>query len=191
MSRRAVLRCCLLIALALVVTSCGAVNLQQNLGQSAGNGSHVTLARLPTLEGKTVDGKQYTLRQNGHPAVVDIWGSWCGPCRRQQPELNAAAQCFMPQGVVFIGVDTRDSVVGAQGYIQDYGVPYPSLFDDSGEVVSQLNVLAPPTTFVADGSGKVVWEQLGGITRGDLEPVLKHLVHGSWHYEYAGFSCTN
>jgi thiol-disulfide isomerase/thioredoxin len=173
------LRFGLLVAVALVVSSCDAVNLQQNLDQSAGNGSHVTLAHLPPIAGTTVDGKSFRLNQNGHPAVVDIWGSWCGPCRKQQPELDAVAQCFMPQGVVFIGIDIRDSVVGAQGYIQDFDVPYPSLFDDSGTLVAQLNVLAPPTTFVADGSGKVVWEQLGGITRGNLEPVLQHLLHGS------------
>lgn len=164
------LRLACAVALTLAVSACG---LQPDIGERNLNPA---LSQLPSLSGPTLSGGSYTLRQNGHPAVVDFWASWCGPCRKQQPELDALARCYAPRGVIFIGVDIRDDRSNGTAYVNEFGVPYPSIFDPSSEVANQFDVAAPPTTLVADGRGRVVLERLGGITRGDVGPTLTRLL---------------
>jgi thiol-disulfide isomerase/thioredoxin len=131
---------------------------------------------VPPLAGPTVDGTSYSLTQEGHPAVVDFWASWCGPCRKQQLELDALASCYAPDGVIFIGVDIRDDRANAAAYAREFGVTYPSIFDPSSDLAGQFDVAAPPTTLVADGRGHAVLRRLGGITRADLGPELARLL---------------
>jgi thiol-disulfide isomerase/thioredoxin len=150
----------------LVASACG---LQPDIGD---RNLDPSLTQLPRLAGATVDGGSYTLAQHGHPAVVDFWASWCGPCRKQQPELDALAACFAPRGVIFIGVDDR---ADAAAYAREFGVSYPS-YDPSSDLAGQFDVAAPPTSLVAYGTGHVVLRRLGGITRADLAPVLARLL---------------
>jgi thiol-disulfide isomerase/thioredoxin len=166
-------RCAGVLVLALTVSACG---LQPDISE---RNLDPSLTQLPPLSGPTIDGGSYTLAQHGHPAVVDFWASWCGPCRKQQPELDALARCYAPRGVTFIGVDIRDDRANGMAYVREFGVPYPSLDDPGSAIAGQFDVSAPPTTLVADGRGRVVLERLGGITRADVGPTLARLLEGS------------
>jgi thiol-disulfide isomerase/thioredoxin len=166
-------RLTLCFAVTLVASACG---LQPDIGD---RNLDPSLTQLPPLAGATVDGGSYTLAQHGHPAVVDFWASWCGPCRKQQPELDALAMCFARWGVIFIGVDIRDDRANAAAYVREFAVPYPSIYDPSSDLAGQFDVAAPPTSLVADGTGRVVLRRLGGIARADLAPVLARLVGGA------------
>lgn len=170
---RGVRRLTLCVAVTLVANACG---LQPDIGD---RNLDPSLTRLPPLSAPTVDGGSYTLAQHGHPAVVDFWASWCGPCRKQQPELDALAACFARRGVIFIGVDIRDDRANAAAYAREFGVPYPSIYDPSSDLAGQFDVAAPPTSLVADGTGRVVLRRLGGITRADIAPVLARLLGGA------------
>ena len=161
------------LAISLGIGACG---LQPDIGQRNLDSS---LTQLPQLSGPTIDGSTYTLSQKGHPVVVDFWASWCGPCRAQQPELNALARCYAPKGIIFIGVDIRDDRANAAAYAQEFGVPYPSIDDPSSDMANGFDVAAPPTTIVAAGTGQVVLRRLGGITRADVGPTLARLMGGT------------
>jgi len=169
-----------LAAIGLILTGCG---LERDIAERTDlEASSIRVA--PELSGVTMDGgSRFDLRsQRGHPVVIDFWASWCGPCRKQQPELNALYRRYAPQGVSFIGVDLRDDRASGLGYLQDFAVPYPSLEDPSGEVAGRLDVPAPPTTIVVDSRGDITMRRLGGVRAGDFVPALDRLLGspGRW-----------
>ena len=132
----------------------------------------------PPLRGETLQGDRFDLAaQNGHPAVVNFWASWCGPCRVEQPHLNALAQRYRGRAV-FVGVDIRDDRAAAGGYLRDQAVAYPSLFDPESQQAAGYNVSAPPTTVVVDASGRVVQCLLGNPGDTELTVVLDRLLPG-------------
>jgi thiol-disulfide isomerase/thioredoxin len=100
---------------------------------------------------------QTLLKQlHGTPVVVNLWGSWCGPCREEAPFLARAARRF-GRRVQFVGVDVGDLIrVQAQVYIRDFGWLYPSVYDPPKQILSALGFVGPPITILFDRSGKRV-----------------------------------
>ena len=163
----------ILLAAALALVAC---NLQRDVADDP-NVSKSRVTDAPPLSGQTLEGGHFDLAAHrGHPVVIDFWASWCGPCRKQQPELDKLATEFAPGGVIFVGVDMRDDDASGRGYISDYHVPYPSLADGDGDIAGRFDVPAPPMTLVIDRDGHIVQRIIGGITAHDLEPLLDRLV---------------
>jgi thiol-disulfide isomerase/thioredoxin len=108
--------------------------------------------------------------------VVNLWGSWCGPCRREAPELTKAARRF-GRRVQFLGVDLQDSRTEARLFIRDAGWPYPSVFDSPRAILTGLGLLGTPITLVFDRQGHRVATFNGPVGRArDLERVLRRVV---------------
>lgn len=130
----------------------------------------------PRLSGRTLDGDEYDLRDDtGHVVVVNVWGSWCGPCREETPDLVRLARAYEARGVRFVGVDTRDNAAAANAFVRAFDVPYPSVVDD-GTVTLQLRGVVPtsavPSTIVVDGSGRVAARVIGRVTYRTLKGIL-------------------
>lgn len=128
---------------------------------AAGSGTHACGPQvadqnrdLPEFSGTLVDGGSVDLADYRDGIVVlNVWGSWCAPCRVEAPELAKAFEALSPAGVRFLGVDVRDSVTGAAAFDQEFGIKYPSIFDDPSRVAADLGASSPPTTFVVrDGT---------------------------------------
>lgn len=108
------------------------------------------VAALPTTD---VDGFRALLDElKGTPVVVNLWASWCEPCRREMPMLGEAARAHAE--VQFLGVNILDSRQGAADFIREYGVPFPSIFDPSGAIRTDLASFGVPVTvfFASDGT---------------------------------------
>lgn len=134
----------------------------------------------PTVEGTTLEGDSLSLADyTGHIVVVNVWGSWCGPCRAETPELVRLANEHKDQGVRFLGIDTRDSRAAAQAFVRRFKVPYPSLFDADGRVLLPLTQLVPsaavPSTLVVDADGNVAARIIGRVTYSTLNGLLDDL----------------
>lgn len=191
-SRRAV--AALLTAAALVLAGCSGegstINDQMRQGDQkgyvAGDGTIQALApeerdTVITLEGTTLEDEAWSSQDHlGQVVVVNVWGSWCGPCIEETPDLEEVATELREAGepVQFIGVNSRDSVPSALAFQDKYAVSYPSLQDDGGRTRAQLQGLAvaTPTTMVLDGQGRLAARVSGPVEastlRGLVEDVL-------------------
>jgi cytochrome c biogenesis protein CcmG/thiol:disulfide interchange protein DsbE len=103
----------------------------------------------------------------GRPVVVNVWASWCGPCRVEAPLLQRAADRYGDE-VVFLGVDSKDSPGPARDFLDRYGITYPNVTDADGGVRRLLRLRGFPTTYVFGRDGRL----LAGITGGISEQAL-------------------
>ena len=116
----------------------------------------------------------------GDVLVINVWGSWCGPCVQEVPDLKAAHAHFEESGdpVQFIGVNDRDSPSAALAFEQRHDMPYPSLADDGGRTLLDLQGMATPrpSTLVLDREGRLAARVAGQVDdatlRGLVEDVL-------------------
>ncbi|MBA3363619.1 MAG: TlpA family protein disulfide reductase, partial [Actinobacteria bacterium] len=86
---------------------------------------------LPSLSGETVDSEHLDAAAyaDGNVLVINVWANWCDPCRREQPMLVDLADRYHDDGVRFLGINYQDDRDAARGWIREFEVPYPSLFD--------------------------------------------------------------
>jgi cytochrome c biogenesis protein CcmG/thiol:disulfide interchange protein DsbE len=99
----------------------------------------------------------------GYPVVVNLWASWCGPCRFEFPHFQQAAADYGKR-VAFFGVDKQDSDDAAATFLREEPVPYPSYTDPDEEIAESIDSAATrglPTTAFYDRSGEVVYLKLG------------------------------
>jgi thiol-disulfide isomerase/thioredoxin len=140
--------------------------------------------QAPELSGTSLDGKPLSLRSigTGSIVVINVWASWCAPCRSESPMLAAAARALRTQGVRFLGLVEEDSPSRAKAYADQLGEIYPSLVDHDGALLSRLTLLPPagiPSTLVLDRSGRMAARVIGAITRPELDQIVKGLTSSS------------
>ena len=137
-------------------------SLQQDIGSrpdAPGQG-----AAAPPISGTTLDGVRIdSASLRGHPVVLDFWASWCGPCRLEQPDINALHAQYAAKGVTFLGIDMRDDDAAAAAYKKEFSVPYASIPDASQQIAAAYDVASPPEVIVVDGSSHIVQRFLGTI----------------------------
>lgn len=118
----------------------------------------------------------------GSVLVVNFWASWCGPCRAEQPELSQVARAYRGRGVRFIGINVRESRDAAESYVEEFQVPYPSLYDQAAVNAARLQAFALPSTFILDRGGVVSYRLTGKTTVPILSARLDKLLaqDGRW-----------
>ena len=125
-----------------------------------------TVDALPDIDAASFT--QLIAQLEGTPVVVNLWGSWCAPCREEAPELKAAADRYGDR-VQFIGVDMLDERTSAAGFIKEAGWTYPSVFDPDGAIRDNLGFLGQPVTIFYDASGNRVDDWQGPIPPEQLQ----------------------
>lgn len=111
----------------------------------------------------------------GTPVVVNIWASWCGPCRVEAPDLARQSRTYGSR-IQFLGVDILDSRSSARDFMREYGWTYPSVFDPTGEIRDRLGLIGQPITLFYDAAGKLVSTWNGPLTPDVLTKRLEQLV---------------
>ena len=134
-------------------------------------------APAPQLEGTTLDGETFALSEwAGQVVVVNVWGSWCVPCRKETPELVRLANKYADRGVRFLGINIRDNPAGARSFEDRYKVPYPSLEDPDGRLLLSFRDVIPtsvvPSTVLIDRRGGVAARIIGPVTYSTMNGLL-------------------
>ena len=143
----------------------------------SGNGSTSFIKQsdriaAPQLSGMTLSGTNYTF-SGGQVAVVNVWASWCAPCRAEAPTLAALSKKY--SDVAFIGILTRDNPATAEAFARRFALPYPTLIDDSVLIGfrKSLPANAIPSTVVIDRNGKVAARISGSVTVASLSELIE------------------
>ncbi|TWD79719.1 thiol-disulfide isomerase/thioredoxin [Kribbella amoyensis] len=158
-------------------------NRSGQTGFVSGNGQMSVFAPnerkpAPAFGGETLDGKEWKFADHkGKVVVLNVWGSWCPPCRKEAPALIEAAKQVGPE-VEFIGLNTRDlDKAPAKKFVQEFGVTFPSLFDPSGKQLlgfrGQISPTSIPSTLVIDKQGRVASRVIGEVTTQTLVGMVK------------------
>ncbi|HWN36476.1 MAG TPA: TlpA disulfide reductase family protein [Pseudonocardia sp.] len=136
---------------------------------------------LGALSGDSVTepGKQIGIGDYpGQVAVLNIWGSWCGPCRGEMDDLQQLHLSTQAGGVAMLGIDVRDDRAAAADFMRDRKVTYPSLFDFPGRTLDALHGYprnTVPSTIVLDREHRVAAVFLTSVRIGQLAPVVAQL----------------
>ena len=130
--------------------------------------------KAPKISGMTLMGTDYNF-DGGKVAVVNVWASWCSPCRAEEPALSALARKY--SDVEFIGILTRDNPVNAEAFSRKRNIAYPTLIDDSILVGfrKSLPANAIPSTVVIDKTGKVAARISGAVTVASLTDLIERV----------------
>jgi len=132
--------------------------------------------RLPGWALPTPDGGVLALsRFQGRPVVLNVWASWCPPCRRELPLLAEYAERY-PE-VAFVFVDNGENAETVRAFLKRSGVRLKLLaIDREGRLIRRLKVVALPTTVFFDAQGRAVARHLGELSRAGLEDALKKIL---------------
>jgi cytochrome c biogenesis protein CcmG/thiol:disulfide interchange protein DsbE len=158
---------------------CGCVVMPPGCGASGNPGGRPATGSPDLLPSAAADlpsldyaGYQQLLAQlEGMPVIVNIWSSWCGPCRDEAPMLAHAAVAH--QGVAhFLGIDILDDRGAATAFIERYRWTYPSVFDAPGAIRDELGFIGQPETLFYDARGDLASVWIGPLTSGALEDGL-------------------
>ena len=116
---------------------------------------------LPALEGSPLPGLD-PAQFAGKVTLVNVWASWCGPCRQEHPLLMQLAQ---DDRVRIVGLNYKDRPENARRFLGDLGNPYDAVgVDDSGRAAIDWGVYGVPETFLVGKDGKIAWKQVGPFT---------------------------
>lgn len=169
----------LALSISLFLTGCGGGSSTGSRSYIAGNGAVTFIQpqdrkQAPIIEGATLAGGTFHLAAN-RVAVINVWASWCAPCRAEAPALAALSNTF-PE-VSFVGVLTRDNLPSSRAFVRRFGIPYPTLIDDSILMGFQNSLVANaiPTTVVIDKRGKVAARISGQITVASLTDLINRV----------------
>ena len=170
----------LLIALAIALTGCsggGTSSAEESFVSGDGSTTFIKISDrkiAPVITGLTLAGTNYTYTKDT-VAVVNVWASWCSPCRAEAPTLAALANKYTD--VAFFGILTRDNPANAEAFARRFKLPYPTIIDDSILIgfKGSLPANAIPSTVILDKKGRVAARISGAITVASLSQLIERV----------------
>ena len=138
-------------------------------------------ATAPEFSGTLLGGCDFSSQElSGDVAVLNFWGSWCGPCRVETPEFQEVYSDVRDDGVQFLGLNVKESSEQfALAFVDRFGIEFPSLYDPRGEVALAFRgypANAIPSTIVLDPEGRVAAVYTGTVSKENLRSVIDQIL---------------
>lgn len=161
------------IAVLITASACSSQSsaADDSANQPEDGASGSTAAEIaPIFSVPTASGDEFSLSEHlandGRPVFLNLWASWCFPCREEMPAIDAASVA-LPE-VKFVGVAVQDSESDAAAFADEIGVSYVLGFDNDGNVENAYNPLGLPASYIISGDGVIVERIFGKVTEQDL-----------------------
>ena len=148
-----------LLAAVLAVLACAAPAGKPGVG-----------AHAPELEATSLSGEPVALSSfEGEPVLLNLWATWCAPCRRETPYLQTLHERYRDRGLRVVGVtvDTRGSADAVREFLDEFGVTYTILADPDMVSMDRYAVIGLPATFLLDRAGVIRHVVVGPVAEGD------------------------
>jgi cytochrome c biogenesis protein CcmG, thiol:disulfide interchange protein DsbE len=123
----------------------------------------------PSVGGALADGRVSLDELRGTPVVLNLWASWCTPCREESPRLRQGWDRWGRAGVAFLGLNIQDLRGDARAFSREFGLTYPSVRDARRDVADRYGATGIPETFFVDRRGRVVGHVIGVVSDRQLE----------------------
>lgn len=135
---------------------------------------------MPAYSAKYLDGKPFDLAsEKGNVVLLNVWATWCGPCRFETPELQALQSQYAAKGLKVIGVSVDEGETEAvKTFVTEEKISYTIAVDPDGRIANLVQTTVLPTSLLIDRGGKILWRQIGAIMPNDakLKAVLEKAV---------------
>lgn len=138
-------------------------------------GEPVPDRELPVLGGP---GEGSIADYRGRWVLVNLWASWCGPCRQEAPELDRFAEGYRERGVSVLGINVQDNSEDALTFLRDYGVAYKQLRSIGDERSAAFGSTGVPENFLIDPRGRLAFIRRGPVDQGLLEQEVVPIIEG-------------
>lgn len=134
----------------------------------------------PDFSVETADGGYSSIQDyRGSVVILNLWASWCPPCRAEMPALQSIHDTYQAKGVIVVGVNMtyQDNVSAAISFTEEYGITFPILLDRTGLVGNLYHMRALPTTFLIDRQGVIQEVVVGGpLSEITLQSMIQELL---------------
>jgi thiol-disulfide isomerase/thioredoxin len=117
------------------------------------------------------DGATTSLSDIGGPAVINLWATWCAPCRREIPDFEQVNQDRGDE-ITFVGINVGEDADRAQDFVDEVGATYDQYLDPDGYAITELNTSAMPVTILIDRDGYISTRHLGPMDPDDLNTAI-------------------
>lgn len=158
------------LILTVVVVACGRPG--SAVPQGINQGNRARDFTLTSLDGSDVSLSDY----RGNVVLVNLWATWCGPCRAEIPDLEAAYRAHEDEGFVVLGINVEEPRQAVEPFVDEMDMTYPVLLDEGGQVLKEYRGLGLPMSLLVDREGVIQVRHIGFLTEKQLESYLaKHL----------------
>jgi len=133
----------------------------------------------PRLRGALVDNWLSAAELRGTPHVLNIWASWCDPCRVEARVLQRAWRTARPRGVLFVGLDMQDVQDDARAFIHQFGIDYLNIRDPTNATARSYGATGVPETYFVSAHGQIVGHVVGVVSPPDLQTGIAAALAGT------------
>lgn len=147
-------------------------------GEGSGDPEDELSPEAPSLAAVTLEGDSVSLAElRGAPVLLNVWATWCAPCRQEIPELQALHEQHAADGLRVIGVtvDSRSAGEDVRTFIEEFGMTYDIWWDPDQTSVSKFRAIGVPLTVLIGPEGRIRWRHLGVLKPDD--PSLRDAIN--------------